>query len=96
MVGISKGIKVVIMEDMVEKEGIQRKKDLFMLIVELLAILQINVTSCMVIPQVISLKGNLLPIRFLVQEILEISLPILVVLGILHLSHYLVFLIKLR
>lgn len=38
MVGISKGIKVVIMKDMVEKEGIQRKKGLFVLIVELLAI----------------------------------------------------------
>ena len=63
--GNQKG-KVVIMKDMVEKEGIQIKKGLSVLIVELLAILQINVTCCMVIPQVISLKGNLLPIRFLV------------------------------
>ena len=93
---INKGIKLAIMEDMVEKEEIQRRKGLSVLTVELLVILQTNATNCMVIHQVISLKGNLLLIRFLVQEILGFSLPILVVLGILLLNPYLVFLIKLR
>ena len=46
---INKGIKVAIMEDMVEKEEIQRRKGLSVLTVELFVILQLNATNCMVI-----------------------------------------------
>ena len=46
---INKGIKVAIMEDMVEKEEIQRRKGLSVLTVELFVILQTNATNCMVI-----------------------------------------------